>query len=390
MIENAKNIKLKLTLTEDSVYRIYDIIRENVSFLKAELEDFCTCSSCFTGKLIKELGLEAVNTQGKYTKRLKKFFKRHGLPMLNNSIFSQIGKYVSECSENKTYHCVMNDDIQFQAGIFGDIDACFHHGRSYSKALLQQCNAKAFFVFCNGEPVARSWLIPLSEQLGVQNCWASTNLYVADRQSMPKSFHNELVSKFFDIPNAPRMYEVDDGGIYLNDGALRIFGLPEGFDESLGLDSNVDSLEHDKDNYSTCSKCGQLLNITEDHCEFCGARTRYQACQHCGVRCHKPHMNRMDGEYYCPDCSEELFYRCNNCGRLELKDNLVKTTNGLLCERCIAVGYTKCSECGLPTPNNRIYRAKEGFLCRHCYEQQVFYREPTLAPRYTFEWREAV
>lgn len=374
-IYNAKNINIKMVLTEDSIFKLAEFINTKIAFWFSPPDSCSTCDRYdlypiykLADQLTQELGLDLISAKGKYLKRLRKFFVRHDLPMVDDSIFSQFGKFISEMCAERTYHCVMNEDVQFTPGIFGDGNACFHSCASYSKLLLQQCEARAFFVFYNGQPVCRSWLIPLYDVTGIDNCWGSTNLYVAYGQSMPKNLHNELVSKMLDIPLDFTQYAVDPNGIYLNDSTLKIFGLPLGFDDRIGLPCGTGDLEHDTDDYSSCQECGQVIEPDDDYCIFCGAHTDNCQCECCGNRYDRDGVTVVNGEYYCDNCFEKHYVRCIDCGDIVDRDyvTFIGDYRGV-CERC-SENYMSCDVCGDYYLAHIMQTDGEHCLCSYCFE----------------------
>ena len=64
-------------------------------------------------------------------------------------------------------------------------------------------------------------------------------------------------------------------------------------------------------------------------------------------------MNLINDEWYCSDCSEELFTDCNECGET------VKKEDTFYCNEC---GGTYCTDCK---------EEKEEGICEDCYEEKL-------------------
>lgn len=133
-----------------------------------------------------------------------------------------------------------------------------------------------------------------------------------------------------------------------------------------------------------CKLCGQ--EITEDEsfsvnyegetiliCDDC-----YQegyTCYHCGEYFkHSYDLFEINGEYYCEECADRLFYRCDDCGEyIEHIWSSAVVNGDRVCEYCLENNYTYCELCGEYVLNDdAVYNEyRDCYICPTCAENDL-------------------
>jgi len=71
-------------------------------------------------------------------------------------------------------------------------------------------------------------------------------------------------------------------------------------------------------------------------------------CVWCNSSCSVDEAIKMEGDYYCEDCADNIGFKCTNCGEWHPNYTSEELPNEkLVCETCFeSLGYVKCKICG--------------------------------------------
>lgn len=98
-----------------------------------------------------------------------------------------------------------------------------------------------------------------------------------------------------------------------------------------------------------------------------------EKCYHCGNEINFQYADSFEGEFYCKDCFEELFFHCDDCGELKSRDELIEAENSSLCEDCYCNNYFTCEKCGDVFSSDDSYTDASGnSICPRCYSNHYF------------------
>ena len=110
-------------------------------------------------------------------------------------------------------------------------------------------------------------------------------------------------------------------------------------------------------------------------------------CDNCGNEFEKDEMYEHDGEYYCEDCEEELFFICYECGESFSRDEEWEHDGEYYCEDCHNNLFTECPDCGEFVRNEdtvSIYCGAET-ICQSCFEHGNYFTCDNCGEIFTYD-----
>jgi len=268
--------------------------------------------------------------EGKFPKRLRKYFwQQHGIK-LDPELLAQLGQQVRAATGLPIpFLLQFTDRFDWQPGDFGDKGSCFWTTRAAARQLIADAGGYAalFYRADTGRGYARAWLVPVADTLDLDLCWSDQawavfNAYGA--LTLPQITHIlanilELRSYLVSLTNEGR----PDGLIYINHDVGYLLLPPYVPAQSVPDCVDLDILTED---VPQCYNCGSYLS-----------KDQVQAA---------PDLP----ELYCPDCYARLFTPCPDCGSIVGSRNLlpVRILPGSVynvCPQCRTRNYQPCHCC---------------------------------------------
>ncbi len=124
-----------------------------------------------------------------------------------------------------------------------------------------------------------------------------------------------------------------------------------------------------------CDICSELFERSEidketDCCEDCIAEN-FSTCEECDTVTPDTDMQcgegRLQHNYYCDSCFDDLHFLCASCGDTFENSYLVDNESGeSFCETCYTEVYFSCEICEEETDIDRCYSTDEGMYCEEC------------------------
>lgn len=130
-------------------------------------------------------------------------------------------------------------------------------------------------------------------------------------------------------------------------------------------------------------------------CDGHAFKPRY-ICSHCDSECDEEDGWNINGEFYCTECRDELFFYCDECNEYFIWDDndYLNHRGRTLCESCANNNdFYRCENCGEWTGDH--YTTDSGLLCDDCFcDKYVICTEceehvETDEARYNYETGEA-
>jgi len=268
--------------------------------------------------------------EGKFPKRLRKYFwQQHGIK-LDPTLLAQLGQQVRAASSLPIPLLLQfTDRFDWQPGDFGDKGSCFWTTRAAARDLIAASGGHAalFYRADTGQGYARAWLVPVVDTLDLDLrypdwAWVVFNAYgaltlsqVAHLLAQTLELRASLVSLTNEGQSDGLIYINHDVGYLLLPPHIPVPLVPDCVD--LGILTSA---------VPRCSSCGSYLS-----------KDQVQATSDLP-------------ELYCPDCSARLFTACPDCGSIVGSRNLlpVRPLPGLIhnvCHQCRTRNYQPCTCC---------------------------------------------
>lgn len=268
-----------------------------------------------------------VNPNGKLTRRISSFYWREYRHEIYDWQLEKIGNLVGN---SRVRHSEMfmrfTDNLDWQAGDFGDSGSCFWGGSKEARTMLRENGAWAvqFFSYkpltkrSRSNGLARAWAVPNTprdDQLLIFNAYGLQLEEVAIYSSLALGLDGNY--KPIDLYN----FGEDDGIMYINGGRALIVG------------SNLDDVPAEYD----------LMWVPKDR----------DLCQNCGARLVMLHIDSG----LCYMCYDELHATCNLCRDRVPREDIVNApdcdrvfrwstpTERTICRRCYDTHMFLCSQC---------------------------------------------
>jgi formylmethanofuran dehydrogenase subunit E len=362
----SKNVSINLNVTEDIRENVVLMIMNNVSALVDE-HGYATRETYFNmlTTMVLNLGNDVNHPKfGKYTKRIRKQFKKTFGIQLEDTLIASIGKYLSERTGSQTLHVVISEDLCFEEGIFGDNGACFHNGRSWSKALLMELDANVMFIFSeDGVPLSRNWIIPTED-----NGYLLINLYNNRHQFMSFYVGSQCFKNAIGSDIEPKEIKVLWRDLYVN-GSLGWLLLTIDMTE-ISIPITVDCLKYKKSDYATCKTCGELIIASQKKkCPNCKSKIRRKVCCNCDESVDEDNSREIDGQLYCDECFDRLFSYCDCCNEYHDVDYFYCVGNEYVCENCYQEYYSTCDHCHEIHYRDNMTVVNDEYVCEYCLER---------------------
>ena len=99
-------------------------------------------------------------------------------------------------------------------------------------------------------------------------------------------------------------------------------------------------------------------------------------CSVCGKEENRYEMVKLEGEWYCTDCLEKMFFYCEEHRDYEPIEELIAFIdvydNGLtMCRKAYEEKYYVCDDCGMPVRKNDTYNVSgDKHICPKCFEER--------------------
>ncbi len=90
-------------------------------------------------------------------------------------------------------------------------------------------------------------------------------------------------------------------------------------------------------------------------------------CTVCGCELSENSAYVFNGEHYCEDCYDELFFVCDHCGEIGVREDSYSDRNQIICRDCCDNYYNICEDCGAIIRNEYVYYLDDIPYCEDCY-----------------------
>ena len=296
LFESIKNIKI---IYRDRINEIDDIL------LPSNIE-----------YMLDKIGLEKVNSNGKFTKRFTKYMREEwGVKLQNDSDQSIIGDSHSKCIELQSntkeviyfVKCTNNMIMNLSSGD-GHSGSCWieDHEYQYSREVLVNANGSGYFFHnSNGNVIGRVWAIDYNGMIAFFNCYLDgfRNMRNARNKDVDSTIYNWVNNNINPDKNNTNVridnFYFDDSavgnqyGIYINSGGFLLHGV----DQVLLESENI---------------CINGIFEESDHCNV--------SCDICGYDYYEDDLTYIDNSSYsgmvCESCIGDSFIACPCCDEL--------------------------------------------------------------------------
>lgn len=267
-----------------------------------------------------------VNSDGKITKRISKFyFQNHGIK-LPESLLSAIGNTIkTHTLQNETYYFDFTKDFDWVDGDFGDEGSCYWGSNDQARDMLYDNDASAIRFFDKDNyGIGRAWIYNTGK------FWVLWNGY--GFQGTPTLIIAQIFSEFMGL--SYKSIGVSNNGstsgtLYIDGGTGYAIGTADEIHRVYGYDLQFSSPCY-------CCDCGDSIN--EDDTYY------------------------YEHESYCETCFYEYYDRCSWCGSEGEKESFTEVESEILCDYCLERRFTYCEKCE---------QHHRGEKCPTCREEKV-------------------
>lgn len=266
-----------------------------------------------------------VNKNGKFTKRMAKYYKtQHGIK-LPEDFLSEIGNIARQYSlSGVTYNFQIVDSIDWEDGDFGDGGSCYWGDHASAKDMIIENNGLAICFFDEGgDGMGRAWLFNAGEFWIIWNGYGFAGNPTRTIASVFAQWQGLGYTKIRLTNDG-----TDTGMLYINSGI--------GY--AIGNDVQISYYDFGWESYNSCYRCGDVL--TQDD-TYVGT----------------------DDMQYCQNCFYEYFDYCQNCNDVHDMEDMIyiDESDEYLCQHCTDRHYTCCPKC---------YQYHSGSTCPNCTEDK--------------------
>lgn len=215
-------------------------------------------------------------------------------------------------------------------------------------------------------------------KIDVMNIYLRTSLPYGINQ---KSFFSDIISKYYNrkiIDNS----NIDSGHcFYQNLGNFTLYLETLGYNDFTSVPKILSNCCKKRIPYNRFQVVedfeGKNHFICNERCcenDFYEEHGNSYVCENCGNRIDQDNIFSHDGENYCEDCFNELFFYCSNCDETYSNENGVWIDNiGSLCQECFDEKYFYCSACNeIEEIENGIETDNGSMICEDCYSNNYF------------------
>lgn len=99
-------------------------------------------------------------------------------------------------------------------------------------------------------------------------------------------------------------------------------------------------------------------------------------CSRCGaVQEEHEGAYKVDGEYICQDCFEDVYNICSYCGEYHPREESILTVNNeVICENCFSDRFVMCDDCDRAVIRYRSFEVEdERLICEECRDENYRY-----------------
>ena len=318
---------------------------------------------------------------GSLAKRIGKWlYQEHGVKLSSDDM-GRIGSIIGDnCPRQGTYTIDYTQDLDWDAGDYGDYRSCYWFP-SYQGArlALQSEGHYAIRTYDGlGHGVGRAWIyITNDDTMLIWNAYGPLSLTALVR----------IVCRDLDL-SYKRVDTDASNGVWINAD-----GFVVGEDEKITHTESA-YIRLAAEDYLACVNCKDVIDLgsgcyhtTADGtivCDYC-AESDYFVCRNCekllsnndlGPAIRVLHSNRCYyDEQYCLECVGIMATECNDCGEFWM-DGMVTDVDGTneeektVCHDCLSADYTRCDDCEGYHPDDAIVDTDwGGELCPDCLEK---------------------
>lgn len=295
----------------------------------------------------ENVGWEQVNRSGKIAKRIRKYFKSIGFPVVSDEALSKVSIILKESeSKEREYTVDVTDNFNWEDGDFGHGGSCWWDGGDfyYSRnsldgaggyALRFYRNVPRYSNYSDWDGIGRIWILPYKNRILLFNAYGDgVDLGIGAKilQSLFPELSNKSIS---------RWHRASCSAMYVNDDrVLVIHDLDDVLEDRIDIDIE---------------------------CIYDGPYGSETTCYNCGDSISGDDIYHMDGDEYCESCYYDLFFNCAHCNDDYSQDDVMISPNGeSVCPRCFHRYYKICDECGESIDNDYAYELDEHYYCESC------------------------
>jgi len=96
-------------------------------------------------------------------------------------------------------------------------------------------------------------------------------------------------------------------------------------------------------------------------------------CSHCRQKVFGDIVVKVNGEYYCQDCFNELFTECAGCGEIIRIEDSEEAFGDNYCRNCFDRRFRYCDYCDELFDIDDLQEVNGYYCCEHCFDQNFSY-----------------
>lgn len=357
--------------------------------------------------------------EGTLIKRISKYIKDNWHTKIPPDVQARVGEGIRRrMVEDTIVYGDTTNVFDWHSGDFGDRGSCFWGDNAGAKDLI--CDNGGFAIRLYMDDTyetgrARCWCIPQDNVFYVFNAYPKTQRIELFANILTQLLGLDYTNRKVDLCN----YGSTGGLLYLNSGmgyAVHHNSIDPGYEHDFEIDEddyqgdtcymcgchvfdsdsysdpsgNTICLSCYENNYTSCSRCGEVYSNDDVHqmhggkyggdwlCEYCTKEAGYHECYSC-EEWHRDTIVAYDEEHYCEECYSENFVTCEECGE-EIHTEYAKLFHDYYyCEECypdVIKGYcVQCERKDVIDQDGPRFEIDGKEVCRACYQEYAARRD---------------
>ena len=281
---------------------------------------------------------------GSFCKRVAKYCYQEFKIKLTSNQLGELGSIMSHhTNKNNKYILEYTQDLNWEAGDFGDEGSCFWSCHKSARRTLEEYGAYAirfYDVKNSNRGIARAWICQQ------KNYYVLFNGYGLETSDIARTMahHLNLSYRCIQLQNN----EEKEGFLWINGSKEKSSYHGSGF--VIAAESVVHGISE--------------IDLKLEECQI--------MCYSCGEPTNECEDYMYDDQQYCENCFNEEIIWCEECEQYAQRESSIVSNHGyMICQDC-AEDYSDCYRCGEYYYHEDMVEVDNNDICPNCIENYGF------------------